>query len=115
MDLVDLRPLWNGNGDLIGVEHRRSLLESTSYWRDEDSFKSKEIILTPEKRITWTSARIESSLFLAGQSAGLTNNSIMELANIFGGVIDLEAEDFIMSKHASCNYCICSYELSSIP
>ena len=39
----------NVNGDLIGIEHRRSLLESTSYWRDGDSFKSKEIILTPEK------------------------------------------------------------------
>ena len=76
------------NGDLIGVKHRRSLLESTNYWRAGDSFKSKEIILTPQKRITWTSARIESSLFLAGQSAGLTHNSIMELANIFGGVID---------------------------
>jgi len=76
------------NGDLIGIQHRRSLLESTSYWRVGNSFKSKEIILTPQKKITWTSAQIDSSLFLAGQTAGLTHNSIMELANIFGGVID---------------------------
>ena len=76
------------NGILIGIEHQRSLLESTSYWRVGGSFESKELILTPEKIITWASAQIESSLFLAGQSAGLTHNSIMELANIFGGVID---------------------------
>ena len=33
-------------------------------------------------------AIISSSLFLAGQEAGLSQNMIMEMANIFGGVID---------------------------
>lgn len=80
--------LSSSKGYLIGIEHRRSKLESTEYWRVGDSFESKDKIQIPKKEVTWTSAHIESSLFLAGQAAGLTHNSIMELANIFGGVID---------------------------
>ncbi|MEQ8515278.1 MAG: peptidoglycan DD-metalloendopeptidase family protein, partial [Chromatocurvus sp.] len=42
----------------------------------------------PETRQAWASGEIESSLFLAGRDAGLSSNLIMELANVFGGVID---------------------------
>ena len=43
---------------------------------------------TPEARESWATGEITSSLFMAGQDAGLSQNMIMELANIFGGVID---------------------------
>lgn len=41
-----------------------------------------------ETRVTNTSGTIESSLFLAGQKAGMSDNLIMELAGIFGWDID---------------------------
>ena len=75
-------------GELAAVRHVISALESVTYERAEDGFESERATRTPEVRQTWTTATISSSLFLAGQQAGLSNNLIMELANIFGGVID---------------------------
>ncbi len=75
-------------GNLIGVRHTRSALETATYRRSDDSFSSEVATRTPDARETWASMEIESSLFLAGKKAGLSNTLIMELANIFGGVID---------------------------
>ena len=41
-----------------------------------------------EKRSAYASGEIESSLFLASQKAGMSNNLTMELANVFGWDID---------------------------
>jgi len=75
-------------GDLLAVRHKKSPLESTHYQRTDLGFISKSTARTPEMRPMSASGVIESSLFLAGQEAGLSQNVIMELANIFGGVID---------------------------
>ncbi len=75
-------------GQLIGVRHVRSALESVTYRRAEDGFESEVATREPQTREAWASGVITSSLFLAGQEAGLSQNMIMELANIFGGVID---------------------------
>ncbi|MFT6955155.1 MAG: murein DD-endopeptidase MepM/ murein hydrolase activator NlpD [Halieaceae bacterium] len=75
-------------GELAAVRHRISALESVTYDRTKAGFESKRVVLKPEVRQAWTTATIESSLFMAGQDAGLSHNLIMELANIFGGVID---------------------------
>jgi murein DD-endopeptidase MepM/ murein hydrolase activator NlpD len=42
----------------------------------------------PQAHRSFASATIKSSLFIAGQDAGMSQTLIMELANIFGGVID---------------------------
>ena len=76
------------SGELAAVRHIISALESVTYERAEDGFQSARDLRSPEVRQTWTTATITSSLFMAGQDAGLSNNLIMELANIFGGVID---------------------------
>lgn len=76
------------DGRLLSVRHIRSPLESVSYLRGEDGFSSEVITREPEAREAWASGTITSSLFLAGQDAGLSQTVIMELANIFGGVID---------------------------
>lgn len=76
------------SGQLEAVRHIISALESVTYERAEDGFESARDTRTPQVRQTWTTATITSSLFMAGQDAGLSNNLIMELANIFGGVID---------------------------
>lgn len=76
------------DSSLHGVRHIRSPLETAVYWRAETGFESRVDTRAPEVREAWASGTIESSLFLAGQAAGLSQNLIMDLANIFGGVID---------------------------
>jgi len=75
-------------GALIAVRHIISPLESVTYRNSEQGFDSQRDLRTPEIRQAWASAEIRSSLFIAGQEAGLSQYMIMELANIFGGVID---------------------------
>lgn len=76
------------NNELAAVKHTRSALETIIYRRTENGFSSDVEKREPERREAWASGVIDSSLFLAGQEAGLSQNVIMELANIFGGVID---------------------------
>lgn len=78
----------DGNGSLTAVRYTRSMLESVTYRRGESGFESEISTRDPEVRENWATGVITSSLFLAGQEAGLSQNLIMEMANIFGGVID---------------------------
>ena len=75
-------------GELQALRYVKSPLESITYTRTDAGFASAVALRKPEPRETWAAGEITSSLFLAGQAAGLTQNMIMELANIFGGVID---------------------------
>ena len=75
-------------GKLAGLRHIISKLETVKYTRTENGFVSERELRTPQARQAWATAEISSSLFIAGQEAGLTHNMIMEMANIFGGVID---------------------------
>jgi murein DD-endopeptidase MepM/ murein hydrolase activator NlpD len=56
--------------------------------RHEERFHTQIIEHPIEVRITHASGVIDSSLFLAGQQAGLSDNIIMEMANIFGWDVD---------------------------
>jgi murein DD-endopeptidase MepM/ murein hydrolase activator NlpD len=76
------------SGHLAAVRHVKSALETVTYRRGISGFVSQVEIRSPEVRETWAAGEITSSLFMAGQEAGLSHNMIMELANIFGGVID---------------------------
>lgn len=76
------------SGELIALRHIVSRLKTVRYHIVDGKFDSTTEIRVPEARQGWASAEIVSSLFLAGQEAGLSHNTIMELANIFGGVID---------------------------
>ncbi|MEZ5503967.1 MAG: peptidoglycan DD-metalloendopeptidase family protein [Halioglobus sp.] len=76
------------SGDLTGVRHIKSALETVTYLREDDGFKSQVEFRTPEVREAWTTGVITSSLSLAGQEAGLSQRMILEMANIFGGVVD---------------------------
>lgn len=78
----------NESGELIGVLHAKSPLETVSYQLTETGFESHTETRTPETREAWTTGVITSSLFLAGQEAGLSQSMILEMANIFGGVVD---------------------------
>lgn len=76
------------DNSLAAVRHTKSPLETMTYRRGEQGFESHLETRAPERRETWATGVIDSSLFLAGQDAGLSHNMIMELANVFGGVID---------------------------
>ena len=78
----------DAQGRLAAVRHTIDPVHSVLYERLDEGFSSRPSVREPERRPTWASAEIESSLFLAGRAAGLSNNLIMELAAIFGGVLD---------------------------
>ncbi|MFT5693019.1 MAG: murein DD-endopeptidase MepM/ murein hydrolase activator NlpD [Oceanicoccus sp.] len=76
------------SGKLQALQHIHNRMQSTLFKRDGDKFDTTHIQREPEIRQNYKSAVINSSLFRAAQRSGLSQNSIMELANIFGGVID---------------------------
>ena len=75
-------------GKLSALRYVKSPLQTILYNRGDAGFYSEVVTRTPEVRESWATGVITSSLFLAGQKAGLSHNMIMEMANIFGGVID---------------------------
>ena len=75
-------------GELLAMRHVQSPLLTTLYQRTDNGFSATQITREPERREREVSLTIESSLFLAGTDAGLSDGMIMELAGIFGGVID---------------------------
>ena len=78
----------NVEGDLVALRHVQSPLLTTLYERDEKGYVATDIVREPERNPRNVSMTIDSSLFLAGIDAGLSDAMIMELAGIFGGVID---------------------------
>lgn len=75
-------------GELAAVRHDVDELQTVTYRRMDGGFSSERNAREPEVRTSWASIEIESSLFLAGKEAGLSSNLILEVANVFGGVLD---------------------------
>lgn len=81
--------LKDENEELDQIRLQRSQLESFVVSRNENgTYSSKEVFIEPEVQLAYAEGEIDSSLFLAGQKAGLKQSMIMELANIFGWDID---------------------------
>ena len=81
--------LSNAEGELRGLRRVMSPLKTEFFLRDDgDSYRYEVQERVPDVHRSFASASIESSLFLAGQQAGMPQTLIMELANVFGGVID---------------------------
>jgi murein DD-endopeptidase MepM/ murein hydrolase activator NlpD len=96
----------NEDGKLIGLRHHISRLESTEFTLAEDGISAEKVTLTPEVFEQYKTATINSSLFLAGQNAGLSQNQIMEVAGIFSGVID-----FVLDPRKGDNFSVLYEEL----
>ena len=75
-------------GELLGVRHIKSPLETVTYELTDTGFVSQLETRSPDTKETWTAGVINSSLFTAGQEAGLSESMILDMANIFGGVVD---------------------------
>jgi murein DD-endopeptidase MepM/ murein hydrolase activator NlpD len=79
---------FDESGEIAKLRHIKSPLESTLYTRTNDGYSAEKVTRAPLVHQVYRQATLQDSLFLAGQQAGLSHNIIMELANIFGGVID---------------------------
>ncbi len=78
----------NQEGTLTQLRYEKSKLDSIFFTKADDGYLAELVTLSPEIRPTYVSGTIESSLFLASQKAGLSQNLTMELAGIFGWDID---------------------------
>lgn len=75
-------------GQLEALRVFKSPLEGYVFTRNEDSYIVESILKQPELQETFKVGTINDSLFMAGQREQIPAVTIMEMANIFGGVID---------------------------
>lgn len=76
------------DGELKAMQYKLSATKSFLIHREGDGFVGQLQEKPVEIRLTHATGEISSSLFLAGQQAGLSDNLIMELVNIFGWDVD---------------------------
>lgn len=76
------------HGLLQQLIYQKNTIETLEATRNDDSFDVKIISKPIERRIANAQATINSSLFLDGKDAGLSDKTIMQLANIFAWDID---------------------------
>ena len=76
------------NGTLEALLYRIDEVSSVHFRKTETGFVSEQIEDPLEVQPTTTQGQIESSLFLSGQSAGLSDYTIMSLVEIFGWDVD---------------------------
>jgi len=76
------------NEELIELRYQVDQLTSRHYSRDSKKFIADEKIREPELHPSYHEGTINSSLFLAGQNAGLSDALIMRMATIFGWDVD---------------------------
>lgn len=76
------------DGQLKELVHEEDVLNALHVTEVDGDIKAEKIAVTPEVRMGTATGTIDSSLFLAGQQAGLTDAMIMQIASIFGYDID---------------------------
>ena len=91
------------DGQLQAIRFNISSTRTLEVTRNDDGFNSAIIEQELETRLSHASGTIESSLFNAGLAVGLSDNVIMELANIFGWDVDF-ALDIRRGDHFSVLY-----------
>jgi len=79
-------------GGLEQLVFEKSAVESLHVARDGDGYKAQLENKQVEHKVASISGTIQSSLFVDGQKAGLTDAQIMEMAEIFGWDIDFALE-----------------------
>ncbi len=87
-----LRFRFDDAGELTALEHQRSRTEHLRIAVADEEVKTELISKAVDKQIASAAGLIESSLFVDGQKAGLSDAKIMELADIFGWDVDFALE-----------------------
>ena len=75
-------------GQLYSLSYQINRLQSINVLRANDDFDIETVNKPVEKRVNFSQAQIQSSLFEAGKQAGLSDALVMEMASIFGWDID---------------------------
>jgi murein DD-endopeptidase MepM/ murein hydrolase activator NlpD len=83
-----LRLLTDSETGLVKLDYQIDKLNVLEVRRTGDDFEIATTYYAPERHLTNASGTIDSSLFLAAQAAGLSENMTMQLASIFGWDID---------------------------
>ncbi|MDH5483591.1 MAG: peptidoglycan DD-metalloendopeptidase family protein [Gammaproteobacteria bacterium] len=78
----------NEQGQLLALNYNLDYSRYLRIIRQADGLSAKTMKHAIETRTAYAHGEIDSSLFLASQRAGLSQNLTMELANIFGWDID---------------------------
>ncbi|MGR9090665.1 MAG: M23 family metallopeptidase [Gammaproteobacteria bacterium] len=78
----------DADGHVLGMIHELDYLRSMQVELENNAYSATIIETEPEIRHATALAKISQSLFLDGQAAGLADNTIMELTDIFGWDID---------------------------
>lgn len=78
----------DAEGQLQQLIYQRDKLSSLNIEHKDGQFTATELQREPDVKIAYRRATIDSSLFMAGQKAGITDSLTMELAGIFGWDID---------------------------
>ena len=73
---------------LTRLVHRLDGIRSLHVFRSGDTFAFEEVAEPPEVSVASAAGTIDSSLFEAGQRAGLSDNIIMQMAELFGWDVD---------------------------
>ena len=87
-----LRFQFDENHELTALELQRNRVESLRTAIADDEIEVQQISKAVERQVGSAAGVIESSLFLDGQKAGLSDSLIMQLATIFGWDIDFALE-----------------------
>ncbi len=88
----ELRFTLSPDGQLQQLTFTRSPIERLLVHRSDKGYQVQLDKKPIEHRVATVSGTIQSSLFVDGQKAGLTDSQIMELAEIFGWDIDFALE-----------------------
>jgi murein DD-endopeptidase MepM/ murein hydrolase activator NlpD len=91
----------DAEGQLIALRYAKSPMETRVFSRADDGFVARDEVRTPEVHKAFRHATLESSLFEAGKEAGLSGRMILELASVFGGVID-----FVLDPRAGDSFSV---------
>lgn len=76
------------DGHVLGMTHELDYRRSMQVTIENNAYTATIVETEPEIRYATALAKINQSLFLDGQAAGLADNTIMELTDIFGWDID---------------------------
>ena len=93
--------LVSNSGELDKLQVLKNPLEGFTFIREEGRYKVEQVAKEAQILPTFKVGIIEDSLFLAGQKEQIPAAHLMEMANIFGGVID-----FILDPRQGDNFSI---------
>ena len=75
-------------GELLALRHRINALETIDYQLTGDGYAREDEIRTPVVRDVYRQATLSNSLFVDAGNAGVPQQVILDMANVFAGVID---------------------------